>query len=310
MKVNLLKKLFKLSNLCLILLMSRVISPTTNAMQLYQSQGEYQPKLDRIGEKYMGTPIQGNTEAINAWETVLRPTNSGRGIGYTLGNDTDIIRAVAPESELLLGCNLHLAGQTGDSFERRRGDYSITNEAQRVALVQQIMEEGPDRHATTTLDLPGGSFEVFNDALTLPDGTYVNFTFAEAREVAQRWGCRLPNVAQAEAIRRHAEAQDAVFTARPHSPNDAPQTYSNMTTMMNDPEMIRRAEVGRTRLINGHFKWYIDDGSNRFRFYGFRYPSSCSRTGYCQNGGSGNHGDHHIDYSQSVRLICPSGTRT
>jgi hypothetical protein len=171
------------------------------------------------------------------------------------------------------------------------------------------MEEGPDRHAKTTLDLPGGTFEVFNDALTLPDGTYVNFTYGEAREVAERWGCRLPNYDQAEAIRRHAEEQNAVFNARTRP--WAPDVLPNMRAMMADPQMKERAEEGRSHLINGHFKWYIDDGSNDFRFYGFSAPPNCygaSRSGpYCQNrGSSGGHDTNWIDYSQSVRLICPA----
>ena len=265
----------------------------------------------QVGEvDYSDTPLAGNTNAINGWRTaVYQVPSSGNGTGYTIANEAVLRDQVFnPGYEVTTGC-VHRVG-TGEQFETRNGNYNITSEEQRAELVRRIMDEGPDRHAKTALSLPGGEFDVFNDALTLPDGTYVNFTFAEAREVARRWGCRLPNRDQAAAIRRHAEEQEAVYTARPHHPNNAPQTYSNMTAMMNDPQMIERAQVGRTRLINGHFKWYIDDGSGNFRFYGFRYPSSCSRTGYCQNGGSGGHGNHHIDYSQSVRLICPRGTRT
>jgi hypothetical protein len=97
--------------------------------------------------------------------------------------------------------------EEGEEFTARLGDYSNMTEERRRALVRLIMEEGPDRHASTTLDLPGGRFEVMNDAFTLPDGTYVNFTFGEAGEMARRWGCRLPNYDQAEAIRRYAERQ-------------------------------------------------------------------------------------------------------
>ncbi len=204
-------------------------------------------------------------------------------------------------------CGLEVTASThSEEFSARSGEYDIRNEADRVALVARIREEGRDRHATTTLDLPGGRFEVFNDALTLPDGTYVNFTYREARDIASAWGCRLPNQAQAQAIRNHAEQQGNTFNARTILPNDTAQRYSNMTRMMNDPEMGRRAQAGRENLINGHFKWYIDDGSDNFRFFGFRVPSACSRTGYCQNGGSGGHDNSWIDYSQSVRLICPA----
>jgi hypothetical protein len=174
----------------------------------------------------------------------------------------------------------------------------------REAFVQMIQAEGRGRFATTTLDLPGGRFEVFNDALTLPDGTYVNFTHPEAMALARAWGCRLPNYDQAEAIRRYAEQQGARLTARPRPWDNG--VHRNMTAMMNDPEMRRRAADGQRRLINGHFKWYIDDGSNDFRFYGFYAPSAC-RSGYCQGrGSSGGHGRNYIDYSQSVRLICPA----
>ncbi len=193
----------------------------------------------------------------------------------------------------------------GAPFSMKKGKYNIQNEKERKALVKKIIEEGPRRHAKTELDLPGGKFKVFNDALTLSDGTYVNFTFREAKEVARKWGCNLPNRAQAQKIRDYAEQKGNVYTARPKNPNNEAQRYTNINAMMNDSRMHQRAQVGRTKLINGHFKWYIDDGSNRFRFFGFRYPSSCKRTGYCQNGGSGGHGDDWIDYSQSVRLICP-----
>ena len=184
------------------------------------------------------------------------------------------------------------------------GNYDNIAEC-REHFVRMIMEEGRDRFATTTLDLPGGSYEVLNDALTLPDGTYINFTYQEARDIASSWGCRLPNYDQAQAIREYAERQNAHVRARTHAWDNG--IHRNMTRMMNDPEMRRRAEIGQERLINGHFKWYIDDGSNNFRFYGFYAPSICRRTGYCQNrNSSGGHGRDYIDYSQSVRLICPS----
>lgn len=181
--------------------------------------------------------------------------------------------------------------------------YNI-NESQRRKLVEKIIQNGLNKQATTTLKLPGGTFDVMNDAPTLPDGTYVNFTYAEAHEIADKWGCKLPNVAQARAIRSYAESKGHIFNARTHLPNDTPQRYTNMNKMMNDPRMHQRAKEGKDHLINGHFKWYIDDGSNHFRFFGFRVPGACSRN-YCQNGGSGGHGDSWIDYSQSVRLICP-----
>lgn len=186
--------------------------------------------------------------------------------------------------------------------------YNLDNEKQRKALIQQIMKAGKKRHAKTTMNLPGGKFEVFNDALKLPDGTYVNFKYEEAVAIAKAWGCQLPNLDQANAIRNYAEKQGATFKARTRKPaNNETIKYQEMENMMNDPKMREYSQRGNKKLINGHFKWYIDRGNNKFRFYGFYAPPSCfgsSRTSYCQNGGSGGHDNDWIDYSQSVRLIC------
>jgi hypothetical protein len=190
------------------------------------------------------------------------------------------------------------------SISRNNG-VSGFNEQQRQEMIEEVMRRGKRVHATTTLDLPGGRFEVFNDALKTADGTYVNLTFGESLRIAREWNCRLPNRAQAQAIRDYARSQDSVFTARTHLPNNDAQKYINMQKMINDSEMKRRSEIGKTKLINGHFKWYIDDGSGNFKFFGFYYPSSCTRTGYCQNGGSGGHGNSWADYSQTARIICP-----
>jgi hypothetical protein len=144
-------------------------------------------------------------------------------------------------------------------------------------------------------------FEVFNDAITLPDGTYINVTYDEAKEIAGAWGCQLPNLAQARKIREVAQDIGVVYRAETYLPNDFAQRYSNMTKMMNSQKMHEISRMGRTKLVNGHFKWYIDDGSNAFRFYGFK---ACRGGSYCQGGGSGGHDKNWIDYSQSARIIC------
>lgn len=179
----------------------------------------------------------------------------------------------------------------------------------RETFVQMIINRGRNAYATTRMNLPGGTFEVMNDAPTLPDGTYVNFTLEESYQLARAWGCQLPNYDQAETIRTYAERQNARYNARPHNWENG--VANNMRTMMNDSEMRSRARAGQSRLINGHFKWYINDGRNvpdnqhNFQFYGFYAPGACSE--YCQDrGSSGGHGRGYIDYSQSVRLICPA----
>lgn len=178
------------------------------------------------------------------------------------------------------------------------------NEEQRLAMVQEVKSGGKASQAMTFIP---GLGNVMNDALKLSDGTYVNVTMAEAREIARAWGCRLPNKEEASKIRLYAQEHGRVFRAQSKLPNNSAQRYTNAQWMMNNSEMRRRSEIGRTTFINGHFKWYIENGGG-FSFYGFYAPPNCygaSSTGYCQNGGSGGHGYSYIDYSQSARFICP-----
>ncbi len=175
----------------------------------------------------------------------------------------------------------------------------------REHFVKLIIAGGPDQYAKTRLDLPGGKFDVMNDAPTLPDGTYVNFTISEARSMAKSWGCKLPSYNQAASIRKYAEQQGTRKRARTRQWDNG--IANNMTRMMTDSRMKEYAEDGKSQLINGHFKWYIDEKPNdkNFRFFGFYAPSACSQ--YCQDhGSSGGHGVGYIDYSQSARLICPA----
>lgn len=196
--------------------------------------------------------------------------------------------------------------------ERTRGagtvdpnDISGFTEARRVALLGEIERAGIQSQPTTVMTIGGQRLRVMNDGLKLPNGQYVNLKYAEARRIAQRWGCRLPTLAEARAIRRHAEQQGTVLSARPHLPNDTPQRYSNMELMMNDSRMHEYSRRGNTELINGHFKWYIENGNNA-AFYGFR---ACSP--YCQNEDRhgnpsfGSHGNDYLDYSHSARFVCP-----
>ena len=207
-----------------------------------------------------------------------------------------------------LGAGGSDAGVVAPPLEERGPNSSpreITNfnEEQRLRLVQEIRNNGRVAQAMTPVP---GLGNVMNDALKLPDGTYVNVTMAEAREIAGSWGCRLPNLSEASQIRRFAQDHGQVFSAESRLPNNTAQRYTNAQWMMNNSEMRRRSTIGRDTFINGHFKWYIENGGG-FSFYGFYAPPSCygsSSTGYCQNGGSGGHGYNYIDYSQSARFIC------
>lgn len=183
------------------------------------------------------------------------------------------------------------------------GNYKNIDQC-REHFVQMIIRGGKGQFSTTKLDLGDATYNVMNDAPTLPDGTYVNFTIGEARQMAKAWGCKLPSYNQAAKIRAFAEAQGTRLKARTRSWDNG--ISGNMQKMMEDDEMKRRAQIGKNKLINGHFKWYINESPNdqAFRFYGFYAPGACQE--YCQDHGStGRHGTSYIDYSQSVRLICP-----
>lgn len=260
---------------------------------IMDAYGSYNYTRERAATSiYNGSTIAN----VERWPQIIEPTNDVRG---------DCLR-------------FENASYDGSGFSPRRGNYNLSRD-QRAALVRELIAEGerlgrpPERAGTTTMDLGGQSYDVMNDAVTLPDGTYINLTFQESFDLARAYGCRLPNLQEAQAIRRFAEEgnEGAVSVRATPRSNDSPGMNA-MNDMMNDEDLQDLARRGQSQLINGHFKWYIDDGSGSFKFYGFRTPPNCygtSRTEYCQNGGSGGHGNHHIDYSQSARFICPRGIR-
>jgi|GEM_PF-2582516 len=299
----------KVCSLLVVLLFS--FSPS-RAGDMFRERGsltEYRPSSSPIVDAY-GTYNPTRQAAMNA---IYSPEAN------TIRNIENWPRLIEPTYDIDVNCvSYQNVSYDGNSFSTRRGDYNLsTND--RASLVQELISEGrrlgrpPERAGTTTMSLGGQSYDVMNDAVTLPDGTYVNLTFQESFDLAEVYGCRLPNLQEAQEIRRFAEAgsNGAITVSAQARTNDSPGMRA-MNAMMNDEDLQDLARSGQSQLINGHFKWYIDDGSGNFKFYGFRAPPNCygsSRTAYCQNGSSGGHGNHHIDYSQSARFICPSGIR-
>lgn len=184
------------------------------------------------------------------------------------------------------------------------------DESKRVALTKEIEAAGIASQPTTEMTIGGQKYRVMNDALKLPNGQYVNFKYDEARNLAQKWGCRLPSKSEALEIRRYAESTGANVKAITREPaNNNAIKYKEMENMMNDSDMHALSKRGNDELINGHFKFYVEGGSGNFRFSGFYAPPSCfgtSNTAYCQNGSSGGHNADWLDYSQSARFICPA----
>lgn len=191
--------------------------------------------------------------------------------------------------------------ERGRTFTSTKGRYHITSQAEREALILEIIQAGPNRLGKTRMRMPDGRmYEVMNDNVTLPDGTYVPLTFPEARRIALAWGYQLPNASQAVAIGQAAAAAGNQFRAITRTPNSGEATQlRSMNEMMNDPNMRSRAQAGRDRLIDGHFKWYTNDG----KIYGFARGDGR----FYQNRPSGAHvGDpSYYDYSHGVRLIRP-----
>lgn len=187
----------------------------------------------------------------------------------------------------------------GASFDARTGRYQISSQAQREALVDKIIEKGPKRFGSTLVRMPNGEvFEVLNDHVTLEDGTYVPFTFPEARRMAREWGYQIPDASQARAIADQAARAGNQFKAITRTPNNNEASqFKSMNEMMNDSRMKQRAQAGRTKLIDGHFKWYTNTG----KIYGFAKGNGR----FWQNSPSGAHvGDPgYYDYSHGVRLI-------
>jgi hypothetical protein len=188
---------------------------------------------------------------------------------------------------------------SGATFDRRTGQYNITNQAQRRDLVEKIIDRGPRVFGSTLMRMPDGElYEVLNDHVTLEDGTYVPFTFPEARRMAREWGYEIPNATQARAIADLAARSGNQFKAITRTPNNGEASQlKSMNQMMNDSRMRQRAEAGRSKLIDGHFKWYTNTG----KIYGFAKGNGR----FWQNSPSGAHvaDPDYYDYSHGVRLI-------
>ncbi len=188
---------------------------------------------------------------------------------------------------------------SGEAFDRRTGQYNITSQSQRRSLVEKIIARGPRSFGSTLLRMPDGElYEVLNDHVTLEDGTYVPFTFPEAVRMAREWGYQIPNASQARTIADFAARSGNQFKAITRTPNNGEiSQLRSMNQMMNDPRMRQRAEAGRSKLIDGHFKWYTNTG----KIYGFGKGNGR----FWHNSPSGAHvGDPgYYDYSHGVRLI-------
>jgi hypothetical protein len=182
----------------------------------------------------------------------------------------------------------------GEALEDSSGNYTYE---QREALVEQIIRNGPDAMGTTTMTIGGQTYEVMNDNVSLPDGTYVPLTFPEAQRIASAWGWDIPNSNQIRSIRSYAENDGHVYSGITRSNDYEADRRRSIAAMMNDDRMRERASRGRGELINGHFKWYTNNGE----IMGLRGGSR----GYYHVNASGAHTSqpHYTDYSHGVRLI-------
>jgi len=239
--------------------------------------------------------FKNNPDAREAWEEL---TNGGT----TLPSAEELTVALRdPGDGMQSDCSLTvtMSSRGSDAFDARTGEYNITNQAQRVSLINEIIAAGPDRLGTTTIRMPNGEiYEVMNDNVTLPDGTYVPFTFPEAQSIARAWGYQLPNSEQAIAIGRLAASSGNQLPAITREPNNGQASQlRSVNALMNDSRMRSRAQAGQENLIDGHFKWYTDTG----RIYGFAKGNGR----FYQNTPSAAHvGDPtYYDYSHGVRLI-------
>lgn len=176
------------------------------------------------------------------------------------------------------------------------------NQNERVDLVRQLINNCSRRNITTSIiTINGVRYEVSNDNVSqLPNGTYVPLTVPEARDLASACGFDIPTASQLQAIARHAFDNGNMFVAITRTPNDDNRTQLlSMNEMMSDPRMRIRSNVGRSALIDGHFKWYDNGG----RIYGF--AKSSRSFSFYHNRASGAHVSqtHYYDYSHGLRLI-------
>lgn len=270
-------------------------------------------KTDRIGKfPILDEDFANNPEARKAFHSITRggehvpnPNALQRELGRPPCDNCEAIHGHVDSPELI---------EPGDQNSTLPEGEELT-EAKRKELVAAIKARGKDAYAKTTMNLTGGEFEVFNDAPTLADGTYVNLTYDESFEIAKAWGCQIPNLTQAKEISSYARQNGRVFPGIPRKAPDGKNNLAEMGKMMRDNRMSAPFETGKSQVVDGHFKWYIDDGDRyagprRFNFYGF---NACG--GFCQSGNRRSskdrngynkpiHGEHHNDYSQSARFIC------
>lgn len=247
----------------------------------------------RQNRNIMHEDFRENGEARNAFQRLF-----GRGDRVPTGEE--VTRELSDPSS---GMNAQCATTRPERTELTTGEYDIQTETVRLDLVQQIIDAGPDNMTSTTMEIGGRCYEVLNDHVTLADGTYLPLTCPDAERIANAWGYVMPTESQLVEIGRYARQNGFQVPAIPISPNNREDRYDNMNEMMNNSVMRARAETGRTRMIDGHFKWYTND----CRIYGF-----AKRDGsFYQRTASPAHSrdEGYYDYSHGVRLMRPCGSQ-
>ena len=218
-----------------------------------------------------------------------------------------------PRSSLILrfcACSLLLLTPLQFAYSRdfenvvnQQGVYNITTQKERNEIVEATLQSLPnDSQKFTILEINNKEYRVSNDHIQRRDGRYLPMTFVEAEEVAKRFDCRIPTIEELKAIARYAANEGNQLKGITRSPNnDLASQLKSMNQMSNDPRMHDRAQMGRERLIDGHFKWY----DNKGRIYGLAKGNGK----FWQNSPSSAHvrDPDYYDYSHGVRLICPVG---
>lgn len=171
----------------------------------------------------------------------------------------------------------------------------------RGGLVRQIIANGDGAFGTTELTINGQCTEVMNDSPTLPDGTYVPFTHPEATQMANQWGWRIPTSNQVLGIRAYTEAKGKVYPGITRTNVTVADRENSIQALLNDPEMSIRARHGRSELINGHFKWYVQE-NGLMQIMGLSKGNGT----YWQPLSAAHSFDRtYVDYSHGVRLVRP-----